>query len=917
DGAEAAVEHLRKVIPQGKTVYAGDLDVMTEHNERVSNDNSFKDKMSRKEEGVASQRQAIEMATTVAALASSKRKRSRKALARTVQIATDVSTSGLKAGAADLHYGLPLADLRRAWALERGRLTMELHGPEALPSHVRCAHHFWAKVGICKDLLATGSVSFLLWMDTDAAPNPIVDASSDHGSAAKALLNEWWTQRRPSTWKPRGRQGSGPGYEQTVFDELFAPRKSATLASQEVFCEQQKLNAVTPFMHFYGRAQWIGKSQISKWSFKVVLVAAVRALLLVAVVFVVLVLLLVADPNFDALIGVALRDMTGDLQSLPVLAQAVAKVFYRQAQEDAHEFLMELLDPNRAKRVAVPFCYVNTESIHCRGANCDGEIGVKEMRPRTCVEAPVLTGEGSRITTTQDALDEAYRARAVAGVGGRGSTNAGGAGTGRAPPIAAHPDFAGKVARTRRKDKTGGGGAFAGVPGDPEDPPRPWGEALAEDRAVELPAAHCAFRGCRWSGDTEMELIAHVAAEHGDVLQPIADTYSPAHEESERMLAAHSEVVSQRCAGPAAARKSRKESEAWQEKVQEKFKIRCAKCKNFLKTEGGAGKSAGKNGGKASVQTLSIAELPVGADTMLANLSPATIRYTTQVKVIGHFLDWSSKNGSILRKLLVRDTANTTMGLKTFRLHPVNSVAVGTILSIKNVDVTEYQGGVGIVPDDHAEQFVDDWCEAWCLEEAQAEQDGLFTVLVTLRSVGDPVQSEKGRWVRTFEASDPTGTMKLKLWDEPPGATTTKGRGAFYRACICPERKPLAAAGDNHDGPRCFLQSLYLSGAQASGSCRIPLSGQVGSTDVAPVREGAAAATAAPPELRGGASAGASAPALGTPQGVAGAASAAGEPTGSAAESGADAEEKAGQAGWQLMARGFELRAGMAVHGER
>ncbi|CAK0860756.1 unnamed protein product, partial [Prorocentrum cordatum] len=49
-----------------------------EHNERVSNDNSFKDRMSRKEEGVASQRQAIEMATTVAALASSKRKRSRK-----------------------------------------------------------------------------------------------------------------------------------------------------------------------------------------------------------------------------------------------------------------------------------------------------------------------------------------------------------------------------------------------------------------------------------------------------------------------------------------------------------------------------------------------------------------------------------------------------------------------------------------------------------------------------------------------------------------------------------------------------------------------------------------------------------------------------------------------------------------------
>eukprot|EP00959_Pyramimonas_sp_CCMP1952_P173389 3623322-Pyramimonas_sp.AAC.1 len=66
------------------------------------------------------------------------------------------------------------------------------------------------------------------------------------------------------------------------------------------------------------------------------------------------------EPNFDALLGVALRDMTGDLRGLPVLATAVAKVFYRQAQEDAHEFLMELLGPDRAKVVAVPFCYANT-----------------------------------------------------------------------------------------------------------------------------------------------------------------------------------------------------------------------------------------------------------------------------------------------------------------------------------------------------------------------------------------------------------------------------------------------------------------------------------------------------------------------------------------------------------------------------
>ncbi|CAK0820232.1 unnamed protein product, partial [Prorocentrum cordatum] len=100
-----------------------------------------------------------------------------------------------------------------------------------------------------------------------------------------------------------------------------------------------------------------------------------------------------------------------------------------------------------------------------------------------------------------------------------------------------------------------------GASGDLGDPSVPWAEALAEDSAVELPAAHCAFRGCRWSGNAEAELIEHVAAGHGEVLQPIADTHSPAHEESERILAAHSEVVSQKTrqagsagrAGPAAS----------------------------------------------------------------------------------------------------------------------------------------------------------------------------------------------------------------------------------------------------------------------------------------------------------------------------------------------------------------------------
>ena len=115
------------------------------------------------------------------------------------------------------------------------------------------------------------------------------------------------------------------------------------------------------------------------------------------------------EPNFDALISVTLRELMGDWRSLPCYASAIAEVFYQGDQEDAHEFLMELLDPDRATTVAAPFCFVNAEIIHCGKPRCEGRVEVEDARPRTCVEAPVLTSEGARITTAQQALDEAYR----------------------------------------------------------------------------------------------------------------------------------------------------------------------------------------------------------------------------------------------------------------------------------------------------------------------------------------------------------------------------------------------------------------------------------------------------------------------------------------------------------------------------
>ena len=85
--------------------------------------------------------------------------------------------------------------------------------------------------------------------------------------------------------------------------------------------------------------------------------------------------------------------------------------------------------------------------------------------------------------------------------------------------------------------------ACPGVPCDPADAQVPWAMALAEDVAVELPPTHCAFRGCRWSGPTETQLLEHVRRVHGEVLQPIADSYSPAHADVTRVMTAYSEVV--------------------------------------------------------------------------------------------------------------------------------------------------------------------------------------------------------------------------------------------------------------------------------------------------------------------------------------------------------------------------------------
>ena len=132
---------------------------------------------------------------------------------------------------------------------------------------------------------------------------------------ASCLMERWWSRRRDSSWTPEGRIGDCEGCEQTEFELMCGCRQrrhpplakrpaigggkrpmakrpatggspAATGADQPPatvqppanvgggvflvpeshFCDQGagKVGA-TPFVHFYGNSQWIGKAKICNW----------------------------------------------------------------------------------------------------------------------------------------------------------------------------------------------------------------------------------------------------------------------------------------------------------------------------------------------------------------------------------------------------------------------------------------------------------------------------------------------------------------------------------------------------------------------------------------------------------------------------------------------------------------------------
>ena len=61
---------------------------------------------------------------------------------------------------------------------------------------------------------------------------------------------------------------------------------------------------------------------------------------------------------------------------------------------------------------------------------------------------------------------------------------------------------------------------FPTLPADPQDPTHHLTQSKSSDCALQLPDAHCAFRGCSWTGSSDDALVSHLEDQHTEALQP-------------------------------------------------------------------------------------------------------------------------------------------------------------------------------------------------------------------------------------------------------------------------------------------------------------------------------------------------------------------------------------------------------------
>ena len=118
-------------------------------------------------------------------------------------------------------------------------------------------------------------------------------------------------------------------------------------------------------------------------------------------------------PHFDALLAQTLREMEwkGDLR--PMNLHALPGVFYGNTQEDAGEFLQDLLHGDRALVVSELFRMKKVERLVCARGGCGGARAIQGDTEMTCLTVQIPDGAGGAVRTAQEAVDRSRSGEVV------------------------------------------------------------------------------------------------------------------------------------------------------------------------------------------------------------------------------------------------------------------------------------------------------------------------------------------------------------------------------------------------------------------------------------------------------------------------------------------------------------------------
>eukprot|EP00959_Pyramimonas_sp_CCMP1952_P100667 2105833-Pyramimonas_sp.AAC.1 len=97
--------------------------------------------------------------------------------------------------------------------------------------------------------------------------------------------------------------------------------------------------------------------------------------------------------------------MESSAGSKAILLDAIPRVFYDRTQQDAGEFLQEVLNDERAPVVSELFLMEKVERLVRTREGCDGATVIKGDRDLTCLVVQIPRGDGGRVRTVQEAVD--------------------------------------------------------------------------------------------------------------------------------------------------------------------------------------------------------------------------------------------------------------------------------------------------------------------------------------------------------------------------------------------------------------------------------------------------------------------------------------------------------------------------------